>query len=252
MKVVFDALISDEDSHNEALFLQHVLNTFDTSDCNKDLELGLNVLESVVEFYKIVTKDRTRNGIVARKLILQAVAGSMVLESSQGCLLSEKLGARRQTLFSELDNRKILEQRQLLVPFMTTLKRKSPHGTKFVSDQTRYDIIAFYEDDSISDILKGHNNLHKEKVISESGEASYFIRPKRVLKIHFWDLLRAAQKQANFQFSLSTLMNLRPPWVRLAREAHALTCLCDRCQNMVLPLRSICNFVNWLNQHGSP
>ena len=94
--------------------------------------MALNVLESIAEFYKIAFKDGTRNGIVARKLILQAVAGSVILESSQSCVLSEKLGARRHTLLLEAENRKSLEERQLLVPFMAMLKRKSPHGSKFV------------------------------------------------------------------------------------------------------------------------
>ena len=77
-------------------------------------------------------------------------------------------------------------------------------------------------------------------------------RSKRVLKLHLVDLLVAAQEAIGFQYSLKSLMRLRPPWVVLARDAHTLVCLCDRCQNVLQILRPICNFVQKIKQHGSP
>ena len=254
MILIFQALIQKHDAETEVTFLEQVIKVIDKQASNdtKEALLAQHVLDSIAGFYKIVAKDSSRNGLVAKKILLQAVTGTLDQDCFQTYLLSEKLGARRQTLYSEFENRKILEKQQLLIPFIQMLRRKSPSGSKFVSEQTRYEIIAFYEDEEVSDILKGHNNIYKEKIMSENGDVSYFIRSKRVLKVHFCDLLKSAQKQACYQFSLSTLMHLRPPWVLLSRDAHTLTCLCDRCQNLVLLLRSVCHFVNWIRKYGSP
>ena len=249
-KLIFQSLVQDQvEAEAEANFLKIVINTF---NLDNQVHLTVNVIEGLADFYKVLVKDGSRNGITARKLLLQAVAGPKVRESGQISLLSEILGARRKSLDVEFENSKILEERQKLLPFVEMLRRKTARGTRLISERTKIDVIDFYENDEISDIIKGHNNVHKETIISETGVKSYFSRSKRVLKIHFCDLLQAAQKQIGFKYSLRSLMNLRPPWVHLAREAHSLTCLCDRCQNMVLILRSICNFLKRIRQHGSP
>ena len=190
--LTFQALIQNHDAETEVTFLKQVIKVIDNQASNdtKEALLAQHVLDSIAGFYKIVAKDSSRNGLVAKKLLLQAVKGTLDQDCFQTYLLSEKLGARRQTLYSEFENRKILEKQQLLIPFIHMLRRKSPCGSKFVSEQTRYEIIAFYEDDEVSDILKGHNNIYKDKIMSENGDVSYFIRSKRVLKIHFCDLLK--------------------------------------------------------------
>ena len=254
LKLVFQSLIQSKDAETETNFLKIVLTTFGLSTLDSDnrVNLALNVLDGISDFYSIVATDGSRTGIIARKLVLQAVSGSKVRDSNQIRMLSKEIGARRMTLFGEVENRKMLEEQQKLLPFLEMLRRKTPHGAGFISETTKIEVINFYESDETSDILKGHNNCHKELIISETGSKMYFHRSKRVLKIHFCDLLKAAQKQIGFQYSLRSLMKLRPPWVHLAREAHSLTCLCDRCQNVLLGVRSVCNFLKRTKEHGSP
>ena len=51
---------------------------------------------------------------------------------------------------------------------------------------------------------------------------------------------------------MRTLINLRPSWVLLSRDAHYLTCLCDRCVNVQLILRCLTAFVKRVRQYGTP
>ena len=254
VKLVFQSLIKTHDEETERSFWKMVVTALNEStlDVKTRASLALNVLDAISDFYSILVQDRSRTGITARKLVIQSVAGSKVQNSKQLNLLSKEMGARRDTVVKEVENRKVVEEEQKLRPFLELLSRKSPQGAGYVSEQEHRDIIMFYESDEHSDILKGHNQCFKELVMSEDGSKTYFYRSKRVLKVHLCDLLKEAQKQIGFKFSLSTLIKLRPPWVLLAREAHVLTCLCDRCQNMVLHLRPICNFVRKMRQHGSP
>ena len=47
-------------------------------------------------------------------------------------------------------------------------------------------------------------------------------------------------------------MALRPPWILLARDAHCLSCLCDRCSNVQGCLEALSKFVHRSNKFGSP
>ena len=255
LKKVLESLVMKNEIETEKQFLKIVLKHISAGSFQSNentVELALNVLDSISDFYAIAAQDKSRTGISTRKLVLQAITGNKVQNSHQISLLSEIVGARYMTIFKEAENRKLLDEHQKLLPFIEMLRRKTPQGARFIPEKTRLDVIEFYEKDHISDILKGHNNMHKETIETESGTKAFLNRPKRVLKLHLVDLLAAAQKEIGFQFSLRSLMSLRPPWVYLAREAHSLTCLCDRCQNVLLILRSICNFVQRVRQHGSP
>ena len=81
----------------KAQFLRTVIRTI---SCDTQSSMAENVLDGVAEFYSIMSKDKSRTGITARKLILQAVAGSKVHDSGQTGLVSDTLGARK--LFSIL------------------------------------------------------------------------------------------------------------------------------------------------------
>jgi hypothetical protein len=254
LQLVFQSLIQSHDVGIEASFMELVLKTMklNTLDVDSHVSLAVNVLDGIADFYSIVANDGSRNGITAKKLILQAVTGLKVQNSNQINLLSKVIGARGKTISQEVKNRKLLAEKQKLSPFLELLARKSPQGVGYISEHEHRDIVDFYENDEHSDILKGHNNCFKQQVVSEDGSRTYFYRSKRVLKVHLCDLLKAAQHQVGYQYCLRSLIKLRPPWVLLAREAHVLTCLCDRCQNVVLHLRPICNFVNKIRTHGSP
>ena len=251
LKIIFQNLIQSADQETENQFWAKVVKKLYIGNESK-LQLAEHVMDSVVEFYSILKNDQTRDGIVGRKLVLQALTGSQVRGSGEWYLLADIIGARRKTMDQENLNRIKLEEQQKLLPFCKMLKRKSARGARFISEKEKMDVtVDFYEDDEVSDILKGHNNCYREILISEEGIKSVFNRSKRVLKLNSCDLLEVARKKVGFKFCLRSLLYLRPPWVLLPREAHSLTCLCDRCQNIKNCLRSICNRINQIKQHGA-
>ena len=166
--------------------------------------------------------------------------------------MADTIGARLSTVTEEARKREVLEEKRTLIPYLNVLSRKSPEGARIVSDDEKYDVINFYESEIISDVLKGHNNVFKECVASDSGQKFVINRQKRVIKVHLIDILELAQKEIGFKFKLRTLLNLRPKWVLLANEAHTLTCLCDRCANVQEILKCLVNFIRNIRQHGSP
>ena len=56
-------------------------------------------------------------------------------------------------------------------------------------------VVYFYENPLVSEVLKGHNNVIKEIVKSDSGEKFVFQRQKRVLKVSLAELLTLAQRE---------------------------------------------------------
>ena len=109
------------------------------------MDLALNVMDSIATFYSIAAQDDSRKGVTYRKIVLQAIAGEKVTSGNQVELLSETIGARRQTVREEVENRKVLEQNQTLKPFLNMQGRKAPHGVRYISEQTRLEVIEFYE-----------------------------------------------------------------------------------------------------------
>ena len=257
-KIVLETVIQKTDQASVNLtnnFLKSVIETFDcgtNDDEDKIIPLALNILESIKEYYGMACCDSSRGTTATRKQLLQAVSGRSVRQAHQLSILSESIGARRHTVEKEAENRKLMEEKEEIVPYIEILKRKCPEGTRIVSDHEKFEVVTFYEKDCISDLLKGHNNILKETLVREDGSKFVFLRPKRVLKVHLCDLLEMAQKEIGFKYSLRTLMGLRPSWVLLAKEAHCLTCLCDRCANVQLILRSMSNFTRKIKQYGSP
>ena len=158
MKLVLSSLIQKNDVATEDKFWKSVIRTF---NYDAKVQLALNVLDGISDFYTILAKDGSRNGITAQKLILQAIAGSKVREASQISLLSGFIGARRMSLHHEFENQSKIEDQQKLTPFVEMLRRKSPQGARFIPEKTKIDVIAFYESDDVSDIMKGHNNIYK-------------------------------------------------------------------------------------------
>ena len=194
IKMVLHCIVRADDLDREREFEKQVAKLMYGAHDSR-AQLAEHVLDSIVEFYKILTNDQTRDGIVGRKLILQAIAGGKVRESGENGLLAETIGARRMTLDLENINRTKLEEHQKLLPFKEILKRKSARGSRFISEKEKLEVLDFYENDDVSDILKGHNNIYKELLTSEEGNKSVFNRSKRVLKLNSCDLLGAAQKQ---------------------------------------------------------
>ena len=223
-----------------------------TEDEKQKQHLALNILSSLADYYKLACQNSSRSAEATKKQILLSITGVSVRSANQLGALACVLGARKPTVLSVASKRFLLEDKGSILPYLQVLDRKSPEGSKIVSVDEKLETILFYESDLVSEPLKGHNNVLKEVVSSPSGEKFIINRQKRVLKVQFVDLLRIAQKEIGFKYSYRTLMKLRPGWVVLTKEAHALTCLCDRCLNIQLILKALAQFSRKIKQFGSP
>ena len=125
------------------------------------MDLALNVLESLKEYYQIALSDRSRNGVTLRKVVLESVSEAAVRESNQLKQLGEFLGARRHLLVEMSKLRSIIEDKQKLVPLVEKLARKAPEGENIISMEWKLRATCFYEQDNISDVVKGHHAVYK-------------------------------------------------------------------------------------------
>ena len=125
------------------------------------VQLSLNALDSVRDYYQIALRDTSRNGITTRRVVLESITGAQIRNSNQLCKLAEFLGARRQTLSESSKLRSSAEEKQVLKPLVERLCRKPPDGEKVVSLAWKIAAGQFFEKDNISDIVKGHHCLYK-------------------------------------------------------------------------------------------
>ena len=227
-------------------FINLVIDKLDSTSKSDRVKvsLALNVLTSIENYYSLTLSDQTRQNIATRKQLLQAIAGQPVKAAHQLSHLSQILGIKRASVEKAATEREDIDYREQIVPYLSILKRKSPEGYGIVSEEEKIDVISFYESDLVSDVLKGHNNVQNEIILNDLGEKVIFKKQKRVLKVNLYELLPLAQQEIGYKYSLRTLINLRPSWVLLSRNAHYQTCLCDRCFNITLILRCLSGFVN--------
>jgi hypothetical protein len=125
------------------------------------LQLILNALESVRDYYQIALKDYSRNGITRRRVILESVSGSHIRKACQLSQLAEFLGARKATLLESSKSRSSAEDQQKLKPLVEMLGRKPPEGERVVSLSWKIKAGQFFEQDSCSDIVKGTHCMYK-------------------------------------------------------------------------------------------
>ena len=119
------------------------------------------MVASVRDYYQVALKDRSRNGVTMRKIVLESVSGSQIRSSCQLSQVAEVLGARKQTLFESSKMRVSAEEKRELKPLVERLGRKPPEGEKVVSLAWKIEAGQFFEQDSISNIVKGHHCMHK-------------------------------------------------------------------------------------------
>ena len=230
-----------------------VIETFEIKENtkNQQISLALHILESIKEYYNLAASDTSREASATRKQVLISVTGKSVRSAKQLNILADEIGARPATVVNEAKRRQQLEEQGKLIPYLDILARKSPEGARIVKDEEKLEVIEFYESENVSDVLKGHNNVSKEVFENVNGEKIVLNRQKRVIKVHLSDLLKLAQKEIGFEYSLRTLLKLRPKWVLLPKEAHILACLCDRCANIKEILKCLSNFTRKIKLHGS-
>ena len=118
-----------------------------------------------------------------------------------------------------------MEDTQKIKPFLERLCRKPPSGDKVISPEWKLAAGKFYELDCVSDIVKGHHQIYKEKIKTENSTL-VLLRSKRVLQVPLIKLLALAISEINWSFSLRSLMTLRPKWILLPSQRYLLGCLC--------------------------
>ena len=129
--------------------------------CFFKVDLALNVLEAIKSFYQISLADKSRNGVLMRKVVLESVIGPSVRNSRQLKQLADILGARRQTLQEMSQMRVTAEENEKLALLVERIARKAPEGEKIISLEWKIQAGHFYEQDNISDIIKGHHCIYK-------------------------------------------------------------------------------------------
>ena len=255
IKTLLDIIILDAEADTKTLFTSTVMQALSNYDTNPTrinyIELAVNTLESIKEFYRLTLKDLSRNGSATRKLVLESVAGSTIRDRNQLSQLADAIGARRKTLYIASKERKKVEENEKIIPLIEKLGRKPPEGEHIICEEWKLNAVNFYEQKS--ELIKGHNNLYKEKVKGDHGQIDLIVfRRKRVLQLSLIRMLPLAKSEIGWPFGLRSLLSLRPPWVLLPKSRYILGCLCEICQNVSLILRAIHNLILWLRHYGSP
>ena len=120
------------------------------------------MLKSIAEYHEMLKLDSSRNGFAARQLLFESLTGSSVRDSNLISELSGTIRVRKTTLLTSAKSRsKMDNDHHQLVPFVSRIQRKSPEGQNVISIEWKMKAVMFFELDAVSDVLKGHNNVHK-------------------------------------------------------------------------------------------
>ena len=183
---------SDIETKNK--FLSKVVKAFHNKE-ESNVELAVSVLSSLRDYLDLIGGDETRDGKVARKMFFESLTGPAIRDGNLISQLASFLSARKNSMLDSAKCRKKLEDSKKLVPFINRLGRKPPEGEKVIPIDWKVKAARWYETDSVSDIIKGHNNIRKEKFKSCDGDKlkEYVIlHPKRVLQVPVSKLLQQA------------------------------------------------------------
>ena len=203
------------------------------------------VLSSIKEYLVLLKSDLSRDGNLVKKLILESVSGQSIRENNLLSQLAEELDVRKATVLNNVDNRIKFETEVKIVPIVSRLQRRSPVGDKFISTKWKLDAYGLYENQLVSDVLKGYHNVKKERCRSKDGsQILVILRQKRVLKVNSIQLFALAKSEINWPFGLRSLLSLRPDWVLLPSSRYMVSCLCEKCQNLTLAIRALKNFLD--------
>ena len=101
------------------------------------------------------------------------MTGRSVTEANQLNQLAEASGARTKTVYNEAKTRENIEERKQIVPYLKLVARKRPEGIE---------VVYFFENPLVSDVLKGYTNVINEVVKSDSVENFVFQRQKECSK----------------------------------------------------------------------
>ena len=120
---------------------------------------------------------------MVKKIVLESCCGDEIKSSGLVKQLASFLGARRGTILECYQNRVKLKQQKDLAPVLERLARKPISGDRKISSEWKLTVAGWYESDTISEVIKGHNNVFKEKLKIKDGDKTnelIFLRSKRV------------------------------------------------------------------------
>lgn len=123
--------------------------------------MGESVLCSLRQYLDILKSDFCRDVSVIKKLVFESLTGPTVRENNLMTSLAEKIGARKNSIFSSATQRVKLESNSKVLPIVSRLQRKSPEGDHYISNQWKVEAYGLYESHKVSDVIKGVNNVHK-------------------------------------------------------------------------------------------
>ena len=123
--------------------------------------MGESVLCSLKQYLNMLKSDFGRDVSVIKKLLFESLTGPMVREHNLMTRLSEKIGARKNSIFDSAARRVKLESDNQVLSIVSRLQRKSPMGDRYISNLWKAEAYGLYENHIISDVIKGVNNVHK-------------------------------------------------------------------------------------------
>ena len=109
----------------------------------------------------MIKADESRTGVIIRKVFLESLCGKEMREANLLKDIASFVGARKGTLLECSHNRAKLESEQKLVPVMERLARKPVSGGHIISLKWKLIAGGWFESDHISEVVKGHHNIHK-------------------------------------------------------------------------------------------
>ena len=98
-------------------------------------------------------------------MILESCCGEEIVSLNLVKDLATFLGARRGTVMECSRSRIRLQKQSELLPVMERLARKPISGSRKITQEWKLIVAGWYESDTISEVVKGHNNVFKVCVI---------------------------------------------------------------------------------------
>ena len=241
LTTAFDSFINIVVSHGDKKqkdeLLEKILETLIDLPGGR-VRFATNVFQSLRDYCTIMNGDHTRSGIFRRKIVCEALTGEPVKTGKQLDKIHLEFGLGRNLVTDSAKLRLKFETSLTLTPLLERLARKPPTGEKFVSMEWKLSVCQWFEEDHITDVMKGTHQLYKERVKTPSG-IIILCRQKRVIRTSLYKLKELANKEINWPFSLHSLFACRPSWILLPKQRYLLGCLCETCQNVSLLVRAV-------------
>ena len=234
---LINIVVSHGDKKQKDELLEKMFESLVGLPCGQ-VRFASNVFESLRDYCTIINRDHTRSGIVRRKIVCEALTGELVKTGRQLDKIHLEFGLARKLVTDSVKLRLKLETSLTLTPLLERLARKPPTGERFVTMEWKLKVCQWFEEDAISEVLKGTHQLYKERVKTATGIV-ILCRQKRIIRTSLYKLKELARKEINWPFSLRSLFACRPSWILLPKQRYLLGCLCEICQNVSLLVRAV-------------